>query len=45
MNVGINISAPLKEGMTILVVLKQVNGVVKVVANAKANNVKREKLL
>ena len=45
MNVGINISAPLKEGMTILVVLKQVNGVLKVVANAKANKVKREKLL
>ena len=45
MNVGINISAPLKEGMTILVVLKQVNGVVKVVANAKANKNKREKLL
>lgn len=45
MNVGINISAPLKEGMTMLFVLKEVNFIVKNVLNNKANKKKREKLL
>ena len=45
MNIGINISAPLTEGMTMLFVIKEVNSVVKTVLNKKAQNVKREKLL
>ena len=45
MNIGINISAPLKEGMTMLFAIKEVNSVVKAVLNKKAQNVKREKLL
>ena len=45
MNVGINISASLKEGMTILVVLKEVNSIIKSVVNGKAKQKKREKLL
>ena len=45
MNVGINLSAPLKEGMTMLFVIKEVNGIVKSVLNKKASEVKREKLL
>lgn len=45
MKVGINLSAPLKEGMTMLFVIKQVNGIVKGVLNKKANSAKREKLL
>ena len=45
MKVGINISAPLKEGMTMLFVIKEVNTIAKTVLNHKANQVKREKLL
>ena len=45
MNIGINISAPLKEGMTMLFVVKQVNSIVKTVLNSKAQKEKREKLL
>lgn len=45
MNIGINISAPLKEGMTMLFVIKQVNKIVKTVLNNKAQKAKREKLL
>ena len=45
MNVGINISAPIKEGMTMMFVLKEVNSLIKVVANKKAHAVKREKLM
>ena len=45
MNIGINVSAPLKEGMTMLFVIKQVNKIVKTVLNNKAQKAKREKLL
>ena len=45
MNIGLNISAPLKEGMTMLFVLKEVGPLVESIVNKKARKVKREKLL
>lgn len=45
MNVGLNLSAPLKEGMTMLFVLKEVNVIIKTIVNKKAKAQKREKLL
>ena len=45
MKVGLNLSAPLTDGMTMLFVLKEVNPLVKTIANKKAEQAKREKLL
>lgn len=45
MNVGINLSAPLKEGMTIAIILKAVGPITKSIANSRAQKKKREKLL
>ena len=45
MKVGLNLSAPLTDGMTMLFVLKEVNPLVKTIVNKKAEQAKREKLL